>query len=181
MVSGTCMSVLGRNKESDWVYMISEDSKTGWVAASLLTIEGDVSRLSVRSASQVLSLASTTNVVPTQKLPPTATRRPQIISTNTSQPLLSRFTPLCSELADSLGEYVSCQIPRAYCDYLPDVNGSPTFCNDGPYPNRDFQLVVFGDDWSDFDGNCLIVSGYLGTYRGVLQIKATSRSQVSYC
>jgi uncharacterized protein YraI len=181
MVSGTCMSLSGRNEESDWVYMISEDNKTGWVSASLLTIEGNVSRLSVRSALQPLSLVPTTKVVPTQKLPPTATRRPITIPTNTKQPLLSRFVPLCSNLADQVGERVSCQIPRVYCDYRPDVNGSPTFCNDRPYPNQDFLFVVFGDDWSDFDGECLIVSGYLETYRGVLQILASSRSQVSYC
>ncbi len=54
MVSGTCMSVLGRNKESNWVYIVTEDSKAGWVAASLLTISGDINRLSVRSTSNVL-------------------------------------------------------------------------------------------------------------------------------
>jgi hypothetical protein len=57
--SGTCMWVLGRNKESNWVYVLTEDNKTGWVAAWLLTIEGDVSQLSVRSVSSYLSLTPT--------------------------------------------------------------------------------------------------------------------------
>ena len=181
MVSGTCMSVLGRNEESDWVYMTSEDSRTGWVATSLLTIEGNLSRLSVPSSVQFLGLAATEHVVPTHKPPPTATRKPIVIPTHTAPPLLSSFVPLCSDLADRLGERVTCQITRAYCDYRPDVNGSPTFCDDRPYPNQDFQLVVFGADWSDYDGDCLIVSGQLGTFRRVLQILATSRSQISSC
>src|SRR5690349_5746764 len=38
MVSGTCMSIQGRTRDSSWVYMVSEDGKAGWVAAALLTI-----------------------------------------------------------------------------------------------------------------------------------------------
>ena len=181
MVSSTCMSVLGRNQEGDWVYMVSEDNKTGWVAASLLTIDGNISSVSVRSTSETLSMASTAKAVPTQKLPPTATRKPLIFSTSTPKAIANPFMPLCSDVGDRIGERLSCKVPRAYCDYLPSVDGSPTFCDDKPYPNHEFQLVVFGEDWSDFDGSCLVVSGYLDTYRGKLQIQATSRSQVSYC
>jgi hypothetical protein len=177
MVSGTCMSILGRNEDSNWVYMVSQDNKRGWVAAWLLTIEGDLSRVSVKSDSEALSL------VPTVKTVPTVTRRPIVVSTPTHQSLLSRFAPvpLCSESADKLGESVSCIIQRADCVYRPDVNGSPTFCNDRPYPNQEFQLVIFGEDWSDYDGSCIVVYGYLETYRGVLQIQAFDRSQISYC
>ena len=48
--SGTCMQILGRNQDASWVYMVTEENKAGWVAAWLLTIEGDVKRVSVRSA-----------------------------------------------------------------------------------------------------------------------------------
>lgn len=51
LVSGTCMQILGRNQNASWVYMVTEDNTSGWVAAWLLTIEGDVSGVSVRSAS----------------------------------------------------------------------------------------------------------------------------------
>ncbi len=152
--------------------------KTGWVAAWLLTIDGDLNRLSIQSTSEALSLA------PTEKLLPTATSA--LLSrffTNTPQPVADPFSPipLCSDTADRIGERLSCKIARAYCDYRPDVDGSPTFCDDRPYPNQDFQLVVFGENWSDYDGQCIIVSGIVSRYRGVLQIQGFSRSQVSYC
>ena len=51
LVSGTCMQILGRNQDASWVYMVTEENKAGWVAAWLLTIEGDVNGVSVRSAS----------------------------------------------------------------------------------------------------------------------------------
>lgn len=167
MVAGTCMSVLGRNQDSSWVYMVSDDNKTGWVAAWLLTIEGDLSRVAVRSGADVV---------------PTAARGPVVLATNTSQ-LPHRFeSPShCSDLTSSIGETVSCRIEHAECVYGADVDGNATFCNDRPYPNQNFQLVVFGEDWSDLDGSCIIVAGYLKTHRGVLQIQAFSRSQVSYC
>jgi hypothetical protein len=52
LVSGTCMWVLARNKESNWVYILTENDKSGWVAAWLLTIDGNVNSLSVREGSK---------------------------------------------------------------------------------------------------------------------------------
>lgn len=52
------------------------------------------------------------------------------------------------------------------------MNGSPTFCNDIPYPNQDFRLVIIGEDWSDYDGQSIVVAGTLSRYRGLLQIIA---------
>ena len=65
MVSDTCMSIMGRNADLTWVYMVSEDNKAGWVFASLLTIEGNLSRVSVRSSTEALSIAPTLRAVPT--------------------------------------------------------------------------------------------------------------------
>jgi len=79
------------------------------------------------------------------------------------------------------GTTVTCQIDRAYCSYRPDVNGSPTFCNDALYPTHNFTLLVWGQDWSDYEGQCLIVAGPVTRYKGKLQIVAESRSQVSLC
>jgi hypothetical protein len=175
MVSGTCMAILGRNQDSSWVYMVTEDNKAGWVAASLLTIEGNLSRVSVRSDTGTLSLAPPTRMLPT------ATTKPTRVITNTPMPLLSRSELACSQTASRIGEYVTCKIERADCNYLPATDGSPTFCNDVPYPNHNFTLLVFGEDWSDYDGSCILVSGVVERYRGLPQIQAVSRSQVSYC
>ena len=53
LVPGTCMQILGRNQDASWVYMVTEDNTNGWVAAWLLTIEGDVTRVSVRSVNDL--------------------------------------------------------------------------------------------------------------------------------
>jgi len=51
LVSGTCMQILGRNQDASWVYMVTEENEAGWVAAWLLTIDGDITRVPLRSAS----------------------------------------------------------------------------------------------------------------------------------
>jgi uncharacterized protein YraI len=67
LVSGTCLSILGRNEDSSWVYMVSEDNKTGWVAAWLLTIEGDVAQVSVKSVIAPLPTYTVVVAVPPAK------------------------------------------------------------------------------------------------------------------
>jgi 3',5'-cyclic AMP phosphodiesterase CpdA len=174
---------VARNADSSWVYIWTDDNRFGWVAASLLTIEGDLERVSLQSSADALSLAPTVKamptqtLIPTQKLIPTSTHKPFVFITST--PVQSVL--LCSQTANKIGKYVSCKIERAYCDYLPSVDGAPTFCDDRPYPNQNFQLVVFGADWSGYDGYCIMVSGTVSLYRGIPQILATRRSQVSYC
>jgi len=87
----------------------------------------------------------------------------------------------CKNTSNKVGQFVTCQIPRAYCEFLPTTNGDPTFCNDAPYPNNNFTLVVFGQDWSEFDGECIIISGTRSTYGGKPQIQTENRARVSYC
>ena len=55
LVPGTCLRILGRNQDASWAYIVTEDNTNGWVAAWLLTIEGDLNRVSVRSASSELA------------------------------------------------------------------------------------------------------------------------------
>ena len=74
--------------------------------------------------------------------------------------------------------YVVCMVPKAYCTYRPDVNGNPTFCNDGPYSNYGLTLIARGQDWSDLDGECLVAIGNIEIYKGLPEIEATDRSQV---
>lgn len=181
IVSGTCMQIVARNQDSTWVYMVSEDNITGWVNASLLTIDGKVNRVSIRSVAEVSNSALATKIPPTAILQPTTTRKAFVFASSTARPALNAFIPLCSQTANRNGDLVTCKIERAYCDYLPDVDGSPTFCNDRPYPNQNFALVVFGENWNDYDGFCIIVTGRVYLYGGVAQILASSRSQVSYC
>ena len=87
----------------------------------------------------------------------------------------------CSEASSFVGEEITCQIISVHCSYRPDIDGQPTFCNDGPYPNHDFTLLVWGSNWCDYDGQCIVVSGFVSRYEGKLQIVAESRSQVSKC
>jgi uncharacterized protein YgiM (DUF1202 family) len=178
LTSGTCVTVTGRNKDASWLYIVTDDKITGWVAASLMTVEGAVNRLTVQVASDVAQVIIQKTA--TSKPLRTATSRPLVLASSTPRSV-NQGVQLCSELGSKIGERVTCKVPRAYCDYLPDVNGNPTFCNDRPYPDQNFQIVVWEEDWSDLGGSCLVVSGYIGIYRGVLQIEVTSRSQVSDC
>lgn len=175
LVSGTCMQVLGRNQDSSWVYMVSEENKAGWVSASLLTITGNVNRVSIKTDSGIA------HVPPTAKIQPTVTRKALVFASSTPQSAVIQSVMLCSQTINRVGDLVSCKIERAYCDYRPDVDGSPTFCNDRPYPNQNFALVVFSENWSDYDGYCIVVKGVVDRYGGVPQILASSRSQISYC
>ena len=80
-----------------------------------------------------------------------------------------------------IGENVTCKISKAYCSYKPKVKGQPTFCNDAPYPSNDFTLLIWGKDWSKYNGKCLIVTGYNHLYKGKPEIEATSEKDVKLC
>jgi uncharacterized protein YraI len=67
LVSGTCMSIFGRNEDGSWVYMESEDNKMGWVAAWLLTIDGNVNAVSVSNAYAPLPAYTAVAAVPPAK------------------------------------------------------------------------------------------------------------------
>jgi len=159
LAADACMTIMGRSAESSWVYIATADNFTGWVAAWLLTIEGDLSKVAVRYDSESIILAAETPL-------------PQVI-----QP--------CANIANLLNSTVTCKIEIAYCVYLPDLEGSPTLCANEPYPNQLFQFVVFGEDWSEYTGRCMIVTGLLESYfdgqAGLLQIVGHDRSQVSSC
>lgn len=180
LVPGVCLTILGRNEETSWVYMVSDDSQTGWVDASLLSEAGDLSRVSLRDHSGMAYPARPT--LTTEELVHGAqVYLTNVSATNLPQSLLTRYMVPCFETADRIGEHISCRMERAYCDYLSTVDGSRTACNDRPAPDQSFALVVFGEDWSDYDGQCLIISGYLEISGGMLQVQALNRSQVSVC
>lgn len=180
LVPGTCLTILGRNEESSWVYIVSEDHQTGWVAAPLLHGIGNLSRVSLRDHTVGVSPARPT--LTTSEIAHGAQAYlTEIAATNIPQSPLSRYVVPCFDTVDRVGDHISCKLDKAYCDYLPDIAGSPTSCSDRPYPDHTFTLLVLGEDWSDYDGQCLIVEGFLEVHRGALQIRALNRSQVSSC
>jgi hypothetical protein len=125
------MSIQGRNSDSSWVYMVSEDGKAGWVAAALLTIEGNLNRVSVKSNTGSLSLA------PTSKVAPASTRKPVVFATNTPRPAAIQPTipnANCSPAYPSV-----CIPPRP-----PDLD-----CGDIPYR----RFTVLSPDPHGFDGD----------------------------
>jgi hypothetical protein len=87
----------------------------------------------------------------------------------------------CDQAAAYEGQVITCQIDQAFCNYRPDVNGGPTFCNDAPFPDHSFTLLAWGQDWSDYDSLCLQVSGEVLIYQDKAQIEAEDRSQVAPC
>lgn len=87
-----------------------------------------------------------------------------------------------------VGKSVTVEVKRASCSYQPRTKGSPTFCNDAPYPNHNFTMLVWGSNrkaWSSppesWDGKCFRVKGMVTTYRGKPQIEAKESSQVLAC
>ena len=180
LLLGTCLTILGRNEEASWAYIVSDDGQTGWVAASLLPDVGDISRVSVRDDSRMRNPARPT-LTSAEIAHGAQAYLTQVAETNIPGAPLTRYIVPCFETANRVGNHISCRMERAYCDYLPAVEGSPTFCSDRPAPDHTFVLIVFGEDWSDYDGQCLIVSGYLEIGGGALQIEALDRSQISPC
>jgi len=105
----------------------------------------------------------------------------RVAATNQARAPLSEYVEPCFEAVNQIGQPISCRLEKAHCDYLPNVDGNPTVCLDRPAPDHTFALVVYDQDWSEYDSQCLIVSGYLDINWGMLQIQALRRSQVSPC
>lgn len=111
-----------------------------------------------------------TRIIPSKTpIPPTRTRIPP-----TSKPSISP----CSQAV--IGTNTTCYLKPAYCSYQPSVSGSPTFCNDAPYGSHHFIFVAWEEDLSYLDGSCLIISGYVDSYKGLPEIKGSTYS-VQYC
>ena len=176
----TCLTIIGRNDKASWAYIVSEDHQTGWVDVSLLNDSWGINRVSVRDGSAMANSQRAT-LTSAEVAYGARTYLTEIAATNIPHVSNSQFMMPCYEAAGRIGENISCRITRAVCDYLPAHEGSPTICNDLPYPDHNFALVTYGKDWSEYDGRCLIVSGYLKIDKGVLQIEADKRSQVSDC
>ncbi len=188
--AGAQVLVTGRNQDSSWVWVVS-DSVTGWASFDLLYFPGDVTKLPIIVANGDQSMI-TQAVENLPSITPTPIPMPIPTNTPTKNPgtnptkVQTNINPTaailyCKDTRNLIGQFVSCIIPRAYCSYEPATEGKPTFCNDAPSPNYDFTLVVLGEDWSDYDGKCIVVYGYVSLYNGKPQIEGNIRSQVSVC
>jgi hypothetical protein len=180
LVSGTCLTILGRNEDGSWVYMISDDDHIGWVGAETLADVVDISQVAIRDNWIMVNPARAT--LTSEEIAHGAqVYLTRIAATNNPESPISQYIEPCFEAVSRVGDEISCRMEKAYCDYLPDAEGSPTICIDRPAPDHTFALVALDRDWSKYDGQCLIISGYLEIHRGVLRIQAHRRSQVSSC
>jgi len=188
LVSNTCVKVMGRNQDQSWGWIVSENV-IGWVSLEYLTVDGNINELPIKTGTgQTLSSSSGStkptrtpsptnapSTVPTRTLSPT--NAPSTVPTRTPTPSIM----LCANTQNSVGSWVSCKIPRAYCYYQSGLKGKPTFCNDAQYPDHNFTMVKWGSDWRDYDGQCIVISGVVSWYANKPQIEATSLSQISSC
>jgi hypothetical protein len=179
-LADTCLTILGRNEEASWVYIISDDDLTGWIATTTLKEAEDLSRVSLRDNYALINHARAT-LTSAEIANGAAVYLTHVAATNQAKAPLSEYVDPCFEAVNQIGDQISCRLERAHCDYLPEVEESPTICTDRPAPDHTFALVVYGQDWSEYDGQCLIISGYLHVNGGMLQIQAMRRSQVSAC
>jgi Bacterial SH3 domain len=180
LVPGACVTILGRNEDASWVYTVSDEDKTGWVAATILTDPSNLNRVSVRDDYAMVNPARPT-LTSAEIANGAQVYLTRVAATNEAQAPLSEHVEPCFEAVNQIGKQISCKLEKAYCDFLPQAEGSPTVCIDRPAPDHTFSLVVFGQDWSEYDGQCLIISGYLEVNGGMLRIQALRRSQVSAC
>ena len=105
----------------------------------------------------------------------------QVSATNHPESPLSQYVEPCFETVNRVGDRITCRMEKAYCNYFPEEQGSPTACIDRPAPDHVFALVAFDRDWSEYDGQCLIVTGYLEVDRGILRIQVHNRDQIAPC
>jgi hypothetical protein len=180
MSAGACLTIVGRNEEGTWAYVISEEDLTGWVSASVLTMIENIDRVSVRDDSVMVNTSRPT--LTSEELAHGArVYLTHVAATNNAKEPLIEYVEPCFEAFERIGDEITCKMERAYCDYFPEVEGSPTVCVDRPAPDHNFALIALDQDWREYDGKCLVVKGLLDIDWGVLQIHALRRDQVSLC
>jgi hypothetical protein len=178
--AGACLTIVGRNEEASWAFVISEEDLSGWVAASVLFNIENIDRVSVRDDS-ILVNTSRPTLTSLEVAHGARMYLTQIAATNNPQVPLLEYVEPCFEAYERIGDEITCKMERAYCDYFPEVEGGPTVCVDRPAPDHTFALIAFEQDWREYDGQCLIVKGRLDVNWGVLQMQVLRRDQVSSC
>jgi len=113
-----------------------------------------------------------------------ATQTPTIVPTQTNTaiptPVVKRtIYSLCEEAWNKIGDYISCEIPKAYCTY--QLIEDQTFCWDGPNSNYNFTFVTSEYDLGDLDGQCIVVTGKVVLEDDKPHINAQNKEQVFIC
>lgn len=88
---------------------------------------------------------------------------------------------LPTEAIAHVGEEIQVKLESAQCSFQAGVSGTPTFCNDQPYPNHNFTFLVWGEDWSFLDQSCVVVQGIVDLYQEKPQIQVSDSVQVWAC
>jgi hypothetical protein len=160
-----CVTVHATNFDHTWG-SITADDLAGWVSLKYLDVAGSVESLPIAGEYSLQTVDQTQPVEPeaAPSLPPPA---PDSLA--------------CVDTFSHIGEFVSCTVREAYCDYMPDLKGAPTVCSELPAADQLFTLRVWDADWSDLDGRCLVVYGLVENHAGKPEIVVDSRSQLSDC
>ena len=153
---GTRSNVLGGFTQDTALSLIGRNEDASWVLVSSNNLSGWVSSEFLATDGDVFTLKIGTNTVGGEDV-------------------------LCKDTQDYIDQFTTCKIPKAYCTYRPDVRGKPTFCNDAPYSERNFALIVWESDRSDLDGKCLLVTGCVSLYDGIPEIIGRGGWQISDC
>ena len=127
----------------------------------------DVSNVAVDQIQDVLPTSTIPAPPPTQTSAPVVEQPPSVVPS--------------AEAINYLGQRVIVRIEHANCNFRADVNGAPTFCNDKPFPEHDFTLLVWGEDWGFLDGACIQVEGVIEAFEGRAEIIAEDLDQVDDC
>lgn len=141
--------------------------------ASDISSEGPM-QADTNQQDEVVIITATESPLPTSI--PTEIIEPTIYPQPTPEP--ENVYPECSQA--SIGDNVTCVIMQSSCSYMPKIKGKPTFCNDAPYPGNNFTFLAWGEDLSQYDGKCLIVTGMATLYKGKPEIIGTE-SSLSVC
>jgi len=184
LFTGEVVKIYSVSDDSKWFFVETAIGTQGWINAQQVYTNYEVENIAKElkdNQAQVfafLEIPSTSTPEPQPTLKPASTKLAPTKAAPTKKPSNDTYKE-CSQV--SAGSNTTCKISRAYCSYESGVKGQPTFCNDAPYPSNNFTLLVWGKDWSKFNGKCLLVSGYISLYKGKAQIEATSESQVKLC
>jgi uncharacterized protein YraI len=160
---GDCVKLTGRDQYSNWVQFQYGSSK-GWIYMEYMTTDGNTNNLPVISG---FNIAGNSNPTSPSNAPVSTTSE----NSPTIQPSSSNQTIQdCNTMWGSVGNVVTCKLPRAYCVFTEFDSGDVTFCNDYTFPNHSFTFVSWYRNLTKYNGKCLILNGQLSTYEGKLQI-----------
>ena len=168
--------------DQKWLLILMTNDSFGWIMGDPFYISEKLVSVSYMTYETLLRVANESiNFIDQPYIPTPDNSLP--VSTSESQAVdnLQTYEQFCADTLKSVGSTVTCKIPQAYCTYQSGLFGKPTFCNDAGSSIYNFTLATWGSDWTDYDGSCIIVTGFVSLYAGKPQIEASDRSQVSIC